>query len=132
MRVYVAAESTDLRKSFDGLSSLVEQRFGADPLLCVVVRYVARRPSAGGLVGPFTLVAEGCDTFSSDLLQYLAERAVRGASVGELRYACHKAPVGSVLRLRRNQFGAEMESHHGRYVAGRSTATAVKRASPYS
>ncbi|WP_437307073.1 IS66 family insertion sequence element accessory protein TnpB [Sorangium sp. So ce388] len=32
VRVYVAAEPTDLRKSFDGLSSLVEQRFGADPL----------------------------------------------------------------------------------------------------
>ena len=32
VRVYVAAEPADLRKSFDGLSSLVEQRFGADPL----------------------------------------------------------------------------------------------------
>ncbi|AUX46372.1 transposase [Sorangium cellulosum] len=32
VRVYVAAEPTDLRKSFDGLSALVSQRFGADPL----------------------------------------------------------------------------------------------------
>ncbi|WP_187345710.1 IS66 family insertion sequence element accessory protein TnpB [Sorangium cellulosum] len=32
MRVYVAAEPADLRKSFDGLSSLVAERFGADPL----------------------------------------------------------------------------------------------------
>ncbi|WP_437667571.1 IS66 family insertion sequence element accessory protein TnpB [Sorangium sp. So ce1182] len=32
MRVYIAAEPTDLRKSFDGLSLLVSQRFGADPL----------------------------------------------------------------------------------------------------
>ncbi|MGK3960100.1 IS66 family insertion sequence element accessory protein TnpB [Sorangium sp. So ce321] len=32
VRVYVAAEPTDLRKSFDGLSALVAQRFGADPL----------------------------------------------------------------------------------------------------
>ena len=32
VRVYVAAEPTDLRKSFDGLSVLVSQRFGADPL----------------------------------------------------------------------------------------------------
>ncbi|WP_437729558.1 IS66 family insertion sequence element accessory protein TnpB [Sorangium sp. So ce861] len=48
MRVYVAAEPTDLRKSFDGLSALVAQCFGADPLLCVVVRYVARRRSARG------------------------------------------------------------------------------------
>lgn len=32
VRVYVAAEPADLRKSFDGLSSLVSQRFGADPL----------------------------------------------------------------------------------------------------
>ncbi|WP_437935317.1 IS66 family insertion sequence element accessory protein TnpB [Sorangium sp. So ce341] len=32
VRVYVAAEPADLRKSFDGLSSLVAQRFGADPL----------------------------------------------------------------------------------------------------
>lgn len=50
VRVYVAAEPADLRKSFDGLSSLVAQRFGADPLLCVAVLYVARRPSASGLV----------------------------------------------------------------------------------
>jgi transposase len=32
VHVYVAAEPTDLRKSFDGLSGLVAQRFGADPL----------------------------------------------------------------------------------------------------
>jgi transposase len=32
VRVYVAAEPTDLRKSFDGLSALVTQRFGTDPL----------------------------------------------------------------------------------------------------
>ncbi|WP_437776700.1 IS66 family insertion sequence element accessory protein TnpB [Sorangium sp. So ce1097] len=32
VRVYVAAEPADLRKSFDGLSSLVTQRFGTDPL----------------------------------------------------------------------------------------------------
>lgn len=32
VHVYVAAEPTDLRKSFDGLSVLVAQRFGADPL----------------------------------------------------------------------------------------------------
>ncbi|WP_373372258.1 IS66 family insertion sequence element accessory protein TnpB [Sorangium atrum] len=30
--MYVAAEPTDLRKSFDGLLALVSQRFGADPL----------------------------------------------------------------------------------------------------
>jgi transposase len=32
VRVYIAAEPTDLRKSFDGLSALVSQRFGTDPL----------------------------------------------------------------------------------------------------
>jgi transposase len=32
VRVYVAAEPTDLRKSFDGLSALVVARFGSDPL----------------------------------------------------------------------------------------------------
>lgn len=32
VRVYVAAEPTDLRKSFDGLSTLVGSCFGADPL----------------------------------------------------------------------------------------------------
>lgn len=32
VRVYVAAEPTDLRKSFDGLSALVAARFGSDPL----------------------------------------------------------------------------------------------------
>lgn len=32
VRVYIAAEPTDLRKSFDGLSALVIGRFGKDPL----------------------------------------------------------------------------------------------------
>jgi transposase len=32
VRVYVAAEPTDLRKSFDGLSALVAERFGRNPL----------------------------------------------------------------------------------------------------
>ncbi|WP_437683942.1 IS66 family insertion sequence element accessory protein TnpB [Sorangium sp. So ce131] len=38
MRVYVAAEPTDLRKSFDGLSALVSQRFGADRAVRASVR----------------------------------------------------------------------------------------------
>ena len=32
VRVYLAAEPTDMRKSFDGLSALVEHCFGKDPL----------------------------------------------------------------------------------------------------
>jgi transposase len=32
VRVYVAAQPTDLRKSFDGLSALVDPCFGQDPL----------------------------------------------------------------------------------------------------
>jgi transposase len=32
VQVFVAAEPTDLRKSFDGLSALVAGRFGKDPL----------------------------------------------------------------------------------------------------
>jgi len=32
VHVYVAAEPTDLRKSFDGLSAIVTARFGKDPL----------------------------------------------------------------------------------------------------
>lgn len=32
VRVYIAAEPTDLRKSFDGLSALVAGRFGQNPL----------------------------------------------------------------------------------------------------
>lgn len=32
VRVYLAAEPTDLRKSFDGLSALVTARFGKDPV----------------------------------------------------------------------------------------------------
>jgi transposase len=31
-RIFLAAGATDLRKSFDGLSELVRQRFGQDPL----------------------------------------------------------------------------------------------------
>lgn len=43
VRVYVAAQPTDLRKSFDGLSTLVASSFGQDPLLCVAACYVAER-----------------------------------------------------------------------------------------
>jgi transposase len=32
VHVYVAAEPTDMRKSFDGLSAVVAERFGANPL----------------------------------------------------------------------------------------------------
>ena len=32
VRVYIAAQPTDLRKSFDGLSGLVAETFGQDPL----------------------------------------------------------------------------------------------------
>lgn len=32
VRVYIAAQPTDLRKGFDGLSALVAARFGKDPL----------------------------------------------------------------------------------------------------
>ena len=32
VRIYIAAEPTDLRKSFAGLSALVEPRFGQNPL----------------------------------------------------------------------------------------------------
>ncbi|MGK4009297.1 IS66 family insertion sequence element accessory protein TnpB [Sorangium sp. So ce1036] len=56
VRVYVAAEPTDLRKSFDGLSVLVSQRFGAGPL-CGRVRpgvglaREARRETLCGVTG---------------------------------------------------------------------------------
>jgi len=43
VRVYVAAEPTDLRKSFDGLSAQVEQRFGADPLCGHLFVFLNRR-----------------------------------------------------------------------------------------
>lgn len=42
VRVYVEAEPADLRKSFDGLSALVAQCFGADPL-CGHLRRLGRR-----------------------------------------------------------------------------------------
>jgi transposase len=32
VHVYLAAEPADMRKSFDGLSAIVAERFGADPL----------------------------------------------------------------------------------------------------
>jgi transposase len=43
VRVYVAAEPTDLRKSFDGLSTQVAQRFGADPLCGHLFVFLNRR-----------------------------------------------------------------------------------------
>jgi hypothetical protein len=41
VRVYVATEPVNLRKSYDGLSNEVREVLAQDPLLCVAVRYVA-------------------------------------------------------------------------------------------
>ncbi|WP_437324474.1 IS66 family insertion sequence element accessory protein TnpB [Sorangium sp. So ce381] len=46
--IYVATEPLDLRRSFDGLAAVVREVLRQDPLLCVVVRYVARRRSVRG------------------------------------------------------------------------------------
>ena len=35
VRLYVATEPVDMRRSFDGLSALVEHHLEQDPLLCV-------------------------------------------------------------------------------------------------
>ncbi|AKT37969.1 IS66 family insertion sequence element accessory protein TnpB [Chondromyces crocatus] len=43
VRVYVAAEPTDLRKGFDGLSAQVMQRFGTDPLSGHLFVFLNRR-----------------------------------------------------------------------------------------
>lgn len=42
-RIYLAAGATDLRKSFDGLSDLVTQRFQQDPLSGHLFLFVNRR-----------------------------------------------------------------------------------------
>ena len=43
VRVYVAAQPTDLRKSFNGLSALVEASFGQDPLSGHLFVFLNRR-----------------------------------------------------------------------------------------
>lgn len=42
-RIYLAAGSTDLRKSFDGLSDLVRNQFGQDPLSGHLFLFTNRR-----------------------------------------------------------------------------------------
>jgi len=51
VRLYVATEPVDMRKSFDGLSALVEHHLEQDPLLCVELQYVAPLDNAFGLSG---------------------------------------------------------------------------------
>ena len=41
VRLYVATEPVDMRRSFDGLSALVEHHLEQDPLLCVEPEYAA-------------------------------------------------------------------------------------------
>lgn len=43
MRVFVATEPTDMRKSFNGLEAIVRQRFGRDPLSGDLFVFVNRR-----------------------------------------------------------------------------------------
>lgn len=43
VRIYVAASPVDARKSFDGLSSMVESTFGADPLSGHLFVFLNRR-----------------------------------------------------------------------------------------
>jgi hypothetical protein len=43
VRIYVAAQPVDARKSFDGLVALVETEFGLEPLLCGASEYVTGR-----------------------------------------------------------------------------------------
>ena len=42
-RIYLATEPTDLRKSFDGLSTLVESKFGMDPATGDLFVFLNRR-----------------------------------------------------------------------------------------
>lgn len=41
MRVLVAVEAIDFRRGIDGLCRVCRESLGADPFLCVAVRYVA-------------------------------------------------------------------------------------------
>lgn len=43
VRVYVASEPVDLRKSFDGLSAAIRERIGADPLSGHLFVFLNRR-----------------------------------------------------------------------------------------
>jgi hypothetical protein len=50
MRLLVAVEPADFRRGIDGLVRVCREVLGADPFLCVGVRYVAAGPAAGGHV----------------------------------------------------------------------------------
>jgi hypothetical protein len=55
VRVYIAAQPIDLRKSFDGLSAAVTARFGQDPLKGgphVRLLESARQSDAHSVLGP--------------------------------------------------------------------------------
>jgi hypothetical protein len=47
VRAFAYPRPADLRKGYDGLFGLVKTGLSRDPLLCVVVRYVAVGPAAG-------------------------------------------------------------------------------------
>jgi hypothetical protein len=51
VRVYLATGATDLRRSIDGLSALVRDRFTLDPLFCGGPRSVAKCVTKGGRWG---------------------------------------------------------------------------------
>ena len=60
VRVYFVADPTDMRRSFDGLSNLVRERLGMDPLVGHVFVFLNRRKTHAKLLcwtrGGFTIV----------------------------------------------------------------------------
>jgi hypothetical protein len=58
VRVFVATQPIDGRKGADSLMAIVRDLLGHDPLLCVVVRNVARGCSASGNAGPSAALAQ--------------------------------------------------------------------------
>jgi len=49
VRIFIAREPTDLRRSFDRLAATVQTVLGQDPFLCGGPRYVARGRGGEGL-----------------------------------------------------------------------------------
>ena len=85
VRVFVATQPIDGRKGADSLMAIVRDLLGHDPLLCVVVRNVARGCSASGMAGPSAAVAQTdpphcLQSEVLDFIEYLLSKAERDIS----------------------------------------------------
>ena len=93
VKIYVAASPVDCRKSFDGLSSMVESTFGADPLSGHLFVFLNRR---GDQVRILFFDRTGY-CIVSKRLEAGTFRMVRPAGDGQLHVEVDAAELGLML-----------------------------------